>query len=140
MRLATCVLGAALLVLLAWLPVARGDDAGPASYRAVIDRVELEPAAIGGLRLRVDLSALSLQGQLLDLSDPRSVKLMVGGSKLDAPYAIGSYAPINADTAIVVVVQANLAYAETIAIQVAHVARKFDSTLLIEPIGHCERL
>ena len=69
MRSATCVIGVALCVLAARPGVARADDAAPSSYRAVIDRVDLEPAAIGGLRLRVKLSALALQGQLLDLND-----------------------------------------------------------------------
>ena len=115
MRSATCLLGVAWFVLTAQPAVAPADDTpAPASYRAVIDRVDLEPASIGGLRLRIEVSALALQGQLLDLTDPKTIKLMVGGSKLDAPYAIGSYAPINADTAVVVVVQANLAYAEAI--------------------------
>src|SRR4051812_19745992 len=115
MRSATCLLWVALFVLAARPEGAAADDAAaPASYRAVIDRVDLEPASIGGLRLRIEVSALALQGQLLDLTDPKTIKLMVGGSKLDAPYALGSYAPINADTAIVVVIQANLAYAEAI--------------------------
>jgi hypothetical protein len=114
MRSATRVIGGALLVLLARPAVAPADDTAPASYRAVIDRVELEPASIGGLRLRVELSALALGGQLLDLSDPRSIKLMVGGSKLDAPYSLGAYGATGADTAIVVVLQANMAYAETL--------------------------
>jgi hypothetical protein len=103
----------AVVVLGAW-PAVRADDAGPPSYRAVIDRVDLEPASIGGLELRVALSALALQGQLLDLSDPRTIKVTVGGSKLDAPYALGTYAPTNPDTAIAIVVQANQPYAETI--------------------------
>ncbi|HMG56579.1 MAG TPA: vWA domain-containing protein, partial [Kofleriaceae bacterium] len=114
MRLATRVLGVALLVLVAYPGVAPADDAAPPSYRAVIDRVDLEPASIGGLRLHVELSALTLQGQLLDLSDPRSIKLMVGGSKLDAPYARGVFGATGADAAIVFVVQANLAYAEVL--------------------------
>jgi len=58
------VIGGALILLAARPAVAPADDGGPASYRAVIDRVDLEPASIGGLRLRVELSALALQGQL----------------------------------------------------------------------------
>src|ERR1044071_9923278 len=107
MRLATSVIGVALFVLAAGPGLARADDApsGPASYRAVIDRVDLEPASIGGLRLRVELSALALQGQLLDLSDSKSIKLMIGGSKLDAPHARGLYGETGSDTAIVFIVQ-----------------------------------
>jgi hypothetical protein len=114
MRSATCVIGGALLVLAARPSVAPADDGGPASYRAVIDRVALEPASIGDLRLRVELSALALQGQRLDLTDPRSIRLMVGGGKLEAPFALGTYGATNADTAIVIVLEANLAYAETL--------------------------
>ncbi|HEY0987825.1 MAG TPA: vWA domain-containing protein, partial [Kofleriaceae bacterium] len=114
MRSATCVIGGALLVLAARPAPAPADDTAPAGYRAVIDRVDLEPASIGGLRLRVELSALAIGGQLLDLSDPKSIKLMVGGSKLDAPYSLGAYGGTGADTAVVVVLQANLVYAETL--------------------------
>src|SRR4051794_27086499 len=106
MRSATCVLWVALVGVAARPPVARADDAGPASYRAVIDRVDLEPSALGGTKLRVALSALALGGQLLDLTDPKSIKTMVGASKLEAPYALGRYNQTSADTAIVIVIQA----------------------------------
>ena len=114
MRSATCVIGGALLVLAARPAVAPADEGGPASYRAVIDRVDLEPASIGDLRLRIELSALAIQGQRLDLSDPKSIRLMIGGGKLEAPFALGTYGATSADTAIVIVVEANLAYAETL--------------------------
>lgn len=114
MRSATCVIGGALIVLAARPAAAPADDGGPASYRAVIDRVDLEPASIGGLRLRIELSAMATQGQRLDLSDPKSIKLLVGGSKLEAPFALGTYGATGADTAIVIVLEANLAYAETL--------------------------
>lgn len=112
MRSATCVIGGALLVLAA--RPAQADDGAPASYRAVIDRVDLEPASVGGLRLRVELSALAIGGQQLDLTDPKSIKLMVGGGKLEAPYALGRYGATGADTAIAIVMEANTAYAETL--------------------------
>jgi hypothetical protein len=114
MRSATCAIGLALIALTLGPPRAIAEDTAPSSYRAVIDRVDLEPAAIGGLRLRVALSALALQGQILDLSDRKTLRLLVGGTKLEAPYALGHYAASNADTAIAVVVQANLAYAEAL--------------------------
>jgi hypothetical protein len=114
MRSATSVIGVALFVLAARPSVAPADDAAPASYRAVIDRVDLEPAAIGGLRLRIELSALAVQGQLLSLTDPKAIKVMVGGSKLEAPFASGTYGATSEDTAIVFVIQANLAYAEAL--------------------------
>jgi hypothetical protein len=108
------VLWVALLVLAGRPGPARAQEAGPASYRVVLDRAELEPATFGGLRLRIAVSALALQGQLLDLSDPKSVKVMAGGSKLEAPYALGSFAATGADAAIVIVLEANLAYTEVL--------------------------
>lgn len=114
MRLATCVIGGAVLLLAARPEPAAADDAAPPSYFAVIDRVELEPASVGGLRLQVELSALTLQGNLLDLSDPKSIKAIVGGSKLDAPYARGAWGATGEDAAIVFAIQANLAYAEVL--------------------------
>ncbi|HSS02513.1 MAG TPA: FHA domain-containing protein [Kofleriaceae bacterium] len=108
------MIGGALLVLAARPSVAPADDSGPATYRAVIDRVDLEPASIGDLRLRVELSALALQGQQLDLTDPKSIRLTIGGGKLEAPFALGTYGATNADTALVIVLEANLAYAETL--------------------------
>jgi hypothetical protein len=113
MRSVTCAIGVALMVAAVRPGTTAADDAPPA-YRAVIDRVDLEPTPIGGLRLRVQLSALALGGQLLDISDRKALRLMVGGSKLEAPYALGTYAATNADTAIVVVIQANLAYADAL--------------------------
>ena len=107
MRSATRVIrGAALALVVAatWLGglgrVARADDAAAPVYRAVIDRAELEPAAVGGTRLTVELSALDLYGKLLDLSDPKSIKLMVSGSTLAAPYARGVYGATSSDTTV----------------------------------------
>jgi hypothetical protein len=108
---------AALLVLTSMLGGhARADDeAAKHSYRAVVDRVELQPSPLGGLQLRVYLSALAIGGQLLDLSDPKSIKLFVGTSEKKVPYALGTYAATDSDTAIVVVVQASLDYADALA-------------------------
>ena len=114
MRSATCVIGVALLVLAARPGRATADDDGPVRYFSVVDRVDVEPAAIGGVRLRIALSALALQGQLIDLSDPKAVQLMIGNSKLDAPHSVGLYSATSSETAVVIVVQANLAYADTL--------------------------
>jgi hypothetical protein len=107
------VLGAAVLVLAAGPAAAQSEEAS-SSYRAVIDRVDLEPASIGGLRLRVAFSVLGLQGGMLDLAEPRSITAQVGSSKLDEPYALGMYGATDAHTAIAIVLEANLSYAETL--------------------------
>ena len=94
---------------------ARADDETEKStYRVVIDRVEHEPAAIGGQRLRVYVSATSLQGGQLDLTDSKGVKLQAGSSEIKAPFAIGRYAGTDSHTAIVIVLQATLPYAEVL--------------------------
>ena len=100
---------ATLAGLVAPEPV-RADD----SYRAVIDRADLEPSAIGGMRLRIYLSAVAIQGQLLDVTEPKAIKAIVGGAELKAPYAVGGYGATGADTAIVLVVQATAAYGDVL--------------------------
>lgn len=120
MTLASChraawVLAAALFVVAR--PVRADDDeTTKPSYRVVIDRVVHEPAAFGGTRLMMELSALTLQGQRLDLTDPRSIKTYVGSSELKAPYSLGTFDATGADLAVVVVVQATLEYADLLPI------------------------
>ncbi|MGE0872038.1 MAG: hypothetical protein AB7P03_26000 [Kofleriaceae bacterium] len=110
MRLAACSIAA--MILSAAGP-ARADDP-PSSYRAVIDHIALEPSLLGGTQLRIELSALSLQGGLLDLTEPGAIKAMVGTTDLRAPYLLGRYGATHAPTAIVVIVQATLDYAEAL--------------------------
>jgi len=90
------------------------DEAEKSTYRVVIDRVDHEPSTLGGNRLRVYVSALSLLGGLLDLTDPKAIKLQAGGSEIKAPFALGRYAGTESNTAIVVVVEATLPYAEVL--------------------------
>jgi hypothetical protein len=105
----------ALLVLAMLAGRARADDdpTRPA-YRAVVDRVELEPASITGLRLRVYLSALAIGGQLLDLSDPKSIKLFIGSSEKKYPYALGTYSATASETEIIVLVQVTSDFTEAL--------------------------
>jgi len=90
------------------------DDTSKQSYRAVLDRVDLEPSSLTGYRLRVYLSALALQGQLLDLTDPKSIKLYLGNSEKKAVYALGTYDGTGADTAIVFMVQTSVDYGDAL--------------------------
>ncbi len=97
MRLAWVIVAA---IVLAQSPRARADE-----FRAVVDRVDLEPSTLGGDRLRIYLSALTLQGQLLDLTDPKAIKLIIGNSEKKEPFALGHYNALDADTAIVFIIQ-----------------------------------
>jgi hypothetical protein len=84
------------------------------SYRIVVDRIEHEPASITGSRLAIFVSALTLQGQQLDLTEPNTIKTLVGASELKAPFAIGNFAATKEQVAMVVVVQATLEYQEVL--------------------------
>jgi len=88
MRLAWWLTAAALLVL---AHPARADEEEPTklSYRVVVDGVEQEPASIGGTRMMIQLSALTVQGQRLDLTDPKSIKTFLGSSELKRPTRSG---------------------------------------------------
>src|SRR5688572_25750638 len=103
------VLLVALLVL-ASTAYADPEPRTTTSYRVIVDRVDLEPSTLTGYRLRVYLSALALQGQLLDLTDPKTIKLYLGASERKFPFALGSYGATTGDTAIVIVVQASIDY------------------------------
>lgn len=89
------------------------DDTTRPSYRAVVDRVDLEPSSLTGMRLRVYLSALSLQGQQLPL-DTKSIKLFLGPTEKKAPLALGSYDGTGGETAIVFVVQGSVDYTDAL--------------------------
>lgn len=104
----------ALLVATATLARAQPADNSKPSYHASVDRVDLEPASIGGYRLRVYLSALSLQGQLLDLTDPKAIRLYFGTSEKKLPFALGSYGATDAETEIIVLVQATGDFADAL--------------------------
>ncbi len=89
-----------------------GDDE-KSTYRIALDRVEHEPSSLGGTRLRVYVDALSLLGSVLDLTEPKSFKLLAG-SEVKAPFAIGRFAQTDTPLAMVIVVQANGPYAEVL--------------------------
>ncbi|HEY0253026.1 MAG TPA: hypothetical protein VGC41_15930, partial [Kofleriaceae bacterium] len=105
------------LAIAVWLAMIHIAFAQPATdersnYRLVVDRVDLEPASITGQRLRVYVSATSLQGQLLDLSDPKAVRLYLGQSEKKYPFALGRYEGSANETAIVILVQATADFAD----------------------------
>lgn len=115
-----------VLLVLAGTAFGNDDEHAKLSYRAVVDRVDLEPATLTGYRLRVYLSALALQGQLLDLTDPKSIKLYIGASEKRLPYALGTYEATRGDTALVIMVQASLDFTEALPL----IAEAIDRDLL----------
>ena len=105
---------ALLVALLVLSSTARAQEDARPSYRAVVDRVELEPASITGQRLRVYLSALSLAGQRLDLTDPKSIRLYIGSGEKQLPYALGTYDVTGGDTVVVVLVQVSADFTDAL--------------------------
>jgi hypothetical protein len=109
MRLVSCVMAAALLVLAR--PVRAEEDTSKTSIFATIDHIDYEPSSIGANRLVIALSALELRGSIIPDIKP---KVVVGGSTLDEPYAFGSYGATVADRAIVFVIQATVEYTDVL--------------------------
>ena len=89
----------AMLAVIAMLTPARAEE------RVVIDQVVVEPSTLGGQRLRIYVSALSLQGQVLDLAELGGVRVNVDGRKLESGLAVGTFANTQTETAIVVITQ-----------------------------------
>ncbi|MEO8844427.1 MAG: FHA domain-containing protein [Kofleriaceae bacterium] len=110
MRLAFAL---ALLVATSVAYAQPAEDSHP-SYRVTVDRVDLEPASVTGYRLRVYLSALSLQGQLLDLGDPKSIRLFFGSSEKKIPFSLGTYDQTAGETEIVILVQATADFTDAL--------------------------
>lgn len=118
---------AVLAMMLVLASLAHADDEpAKVSYRAVADRVDLEPSLLSGYRLRVYVSALALQGQRLDLTEPKSIRLYVGASEKKLPYALGTYDATHSETAMIVLVQAGLDYSEAL----PHIQDSIDRDLL----------
>jgi hypothetical protein len=126
-----------LVVLLVLASTAYAQEEPPAkiSYRAVVDRVDLEPSTLTGYRLRVYLSALALTGQRLELADdPKSIKLYLGSSEKKFPFALGSYDETPSETAIVIMVQASLDYTDAMQM----IAESIDRDLLAQLSDHVQ--
>ncbi|MEJ7600301.1 MAG: FHA domain-containing protein [Kofleriaceae bacterium] len=107
---ATALVG--LVVLGGSMPAHADDAADVSTSRAVIDRVDLEPSVLGGPRLEIYLSAVTLQGKVVDLTEPKSLKISAGGTDLKLPYALGRFGDAHGELAMVIVLQATLDFAE----------------------------
>lgn len=130
MRRSALILLGVLLAL--GIPLrARADDDAPAAkptYRIVVDRVEHEPASIGGTRLQITMSALSLQGGQIPLDDPKATKLKttINGSEIKAPYSLGSFVNTKEALALVVIVQSTVEFTDVM----PAIAETLDGTFL----------
>ncbi|HEV7557657.1 MAG TPA: vWA domain-containing protein, partial [Kofleriaceae bacterium] len=125
--------GVTIAALLAIASPARADDTKP-SYRTIIDRADLERASIGGQRLRVYVSGLALQGQIMDVSDPKSLKLFIGSAEKKVPYTLGTYASTTSDTAVVICIQASQPFADVL----RAISDAIDTTLLADLNEHTQ--
>jgi hypothetical protein len=112
----------ALIATIAMLGIARADE------RTVIDQVTLEPSSVGGQRLRVFVSTTSLTGQVLDVTDSANAKVLIDGSKLDAPLALGTFGASQADVAIVIVLQVSSDFTDVLPV----ITEAIDSQFLAE--------
>ncbi len=109
----------AMLAVIAMLAPVRAEE------RVVIDQVVVEPSTLGGQRLRIYVSALSLQGQVLDLAELGGVRINVDGRKLDSGLAIGTFAGTHTDTAIVVITQISSDFSDVLPV----ISEALDTTL-----------
>lgn len=78
-----------------------------------LDRVEAEPSWIDGLvRLRVYVTAVQLSGGTIDIEGKNAWTLQVGSSKKKMPYVGGTFATIEDDLALTIVVCTTTGFAE----------------------------
>ncbi len=94
--------------------LALGAAYAESSYHVVVDRVDHEPASITGTRLQIEFSALTLQGQLIDLTDPKSIKTFLGNTELKQPFSLGTFGGAKEAVALVIVVQSTIDYTDVL--------------------------
>ena len=94
----------ALAASLAALPgVAR--DARAAGPRLQVDRAEAEPSPFSSLaRLRLHVSAVQLEGALIELHGPE-LTLLLNGARRREPHLTGRYAASGGATAVILVIE-----------------------------------
>ena len=99
------VAAAALCAWIAFTTATRADE--PANtMRVVLDSATVEPSSLPGLaRVNLAVSALDLNGQVVDVSGKKTWKLSVGSGEKRAPYVAGTFAGTGHPLALVIVIE-----------------------------------
>jgi hypothetical protein len=94
---------AALLALVVAMAPGAARGAGP---RLLLDRVEIEPSSFSGLaRVRVYVTAVQLEGALIEAGGGEPFTLLVNGARRREPYLSGRFKGTAAPAAVVLVVE-----------------------------------
>lgn len=93
-------------LLLALAVAAAGAPAHAAGPRLLLDRAEVEPSVFGGLvRVRLYVTAVQLEGALIDAGGADAFALLVNGSRRREPYLSGRFKGTTAPASVVLVVE-----------------------------------
>ena len=100
----------AAAALCAWIVLATSGHAQadePANtMRVVLDSATVEPSTLPGLaRVNLAVSALDLNGQVVDVSGKKTWKLTVGSGEKHAPYVAGTFTGTGHPLALVIVLE-----------------------------------
>lgn len=106
-------LGLAVVVTLGVLPKAAAGEV-PAAWLK-LDRVTVEPSPLAGLaRVRVYVSAVRLEGEVIPVNGAGAWSLQLGASRKRLPYVAGTFAGTGEDLAVALVVQTSSEFTEAL--------------------------
>lgn len=106
-------LGLAVVATLGVLPNAAAGEV-PAAWLK-LDRVTVEPSPLAGrARVRVYVSAVRLEGEVIAVNGAEAWSLQLGASKKHLPYVAGTFAGTGEDLAIALVVQTSTEFTEAL--------------------------
>lgn len=121
---------AAALSVAAHSSHAESSPAAVPSARLIVDRATVEPSALPGfLRVRLLVSAVALEGGLLDLDNGKQVKLFAGASAQTWPVAIGRFGRTPLPLSVMVLVQNSMEFGEVTPTVVAGLEKQLAQAL-----------